>query len=78
VYPEGSGGVIRGRYDAAPLTSSRVGANDDGATAQSGIVTLLDGGIKRVHVDVQNDAARHLHDMAWGREDFTLVEGWVK
>ncbi len=51
-------GLIRGGADHAPTAEP---AHDDGPTAKLGPITLLDGGVKRVHIDVQDRqrCARH-------------------
>ena len=50
--------VIRGRDHAAAVSIFRVRADNERLASQRGVVTLLDRGVVRVHVDVRDDPHR--------------------
>jgi hypothetical protein len=55
-YPEGTR-LVRGRRDDTP--TARIGAHHDGTPTEFGSIALLDGGVERVHVDVDDGARTH-------------------
>jgi hypothetical protein len=48
--------IIGGRDNASAFAVLRVGTDDNGKISQRGIEAFLDRRIKRVHVDVHDDA----------------------
>jgi hypothetical protein len=55
-YHRLDGVVARSGDDPPALPALRIGANDDGPATELGMVSLLDGGIEGVHVDVGDDS----------------------